>query len=109
MLFFQTVFEACSVFSLLLRVALHRKLRKATTELADKMGSLSLDELGPNESKNSPKHILSQVENVFSFTTADSSTFPKSHCQEFVQLTERLPKGTMCDGGRCCHVCVPNP
>lgn len=75
----------------------NRNLRKTSGELADKMESLSLDELGPNKSKNSTEQMLLQLENIFSFPTADSSTFPKSHCQEFVQLIQHLPQGKMSD------------
>ncbi|KAI3370171.1 hypothetical protein L3Q82_024954, partial [Scortum barcoo] len=68
-----------------------KKLRKVSGELADKMDALSLDELSPSESKNSTEQMLSQLENLFSFPTADASTFPNSHCQEFVQQMQRLP------------------
>lgn len=71
----------------------NRKLRKATSELADKMDALSLSELSPNESKTSTEQRLLQLENIFSFPTADSSTFPKSHCQEFIQQIQHLPPG----------------
>ncbi|XP_038552604.1 separin [Micropterus salmoides] len=69
-----------------------KKLRKVSNELVDKMDSLSLD-----ESKNGTEQRLSQLENVFSFSTADSSTFPKSQCQEFIQQIQHLPPGvTVC-------------
>ncbi|XP_044033677.1 separin isoform X2 [Siniperca chuatsi] len=69
-----------------------KKLRKASSELADKMDALSLD-----ESKNCTEQRLSQLENIFSFPTADSCTFPKSHCQEFIQQIQHLPPGvTVC-------------
>ncbi|KAM8917809.1 separin isoform 2-T2 [Spinachia spinachia] len=71
-----------------------KKLRKASSELADKMEALSLGELGPNEST---ERRLSRLENIFSFPTVDSATFPKSHCQEFLKLIEQLPPGvTVC-------------
>ncbi|KAK9529134.1 hypothetical protein VZT92_013248 [Zoarces viviparus] len=74
-----------------------KKLRKVSSELADKMDALSLDELSPNESKISTEQRLSRLENVFSFPTADSATFPKSHCQDFLQLIQQLPAGvTVC-------------
>lgn len=76
---------------------LNRNLRKTSADLADRMDSLSLGELGPNQSKNSTKQMLLQLENIFSFPTADSSTFPKSHCQEFSQLIQHLPQGKMSD------------
>lgn len=85
------------IFPLLLCVALNRKLKKTSNELADKMDSLSLDDPSPNESKNSTQQMLSQVENIFSFPTADSSTFPKSHCQELIQLIQHLPQGKIFD------------
>ncbi|KAM9362423.1 separin [Symphorus nematophorus] len=72
-----------------------KKLRKASNELTDKMDALSLDE--PSKSKNSTEQMLSQMENTFSFPTADSSSFPKSHCQEFIQQIQHLPAGvTVC-------------
>uniref|UniRef100_UPI0037E95384 separin n=1 Tax=Semicossyphus pulcher TaxID=241346 RepID=UPI0037E95384 len=70
-----------------------KKLRKASSELVDRMDALSLDELSPSESNNSTEQRLSQLENIFSFPTADSSTFPKSHCQEFMQQIQHLPAG----------------
>ncbi|XP_034726032.1 separin [Etheostoma cragini] len=74
-----------------------KKLSKASNELADKMDTLSLDELSPNKSKNCTEQRLSQLANIFSFPTADSSTFPQSHCQEFSQQTQHLPSGvTVC-------------
>ncbi|XP_074489400.1 separin [Sebastes fasciatus] len=74
-----------------------KKLRKASNELADKIDALSLDELSLNESRSSTEQRLSQLENIFSFPTADSSTFPKSHCQEFLQQIQQLPPGvTVC-------------
>ncbi|XP_059186202.1 separin isoform X2 [Centropristis striata] len=74
-----------------------KKIKKASNELADKMDALSLDELSPGEFKNSTEERLSQLENIFSFPTTDSSTFPKSHCQEFIQQIQHLPPGvTVC-------------
>lgn len=69
----------------------NRKLKKASNDLADKMDALSLDE--PSEPKTCTEQMLSQLENIFSFPTADSSTFPKSHCQEFIQHVQHLPEG----------------
>ncbi|TKS71578.1 Separin [Collichthys lucidus] len=72
-----------------------KKLKKTSNELADKMDALSLDELSPSEPRT--EQMLSQLENIFSFPTADSSTFPKSHCQEFIQHVQHLPEGvTVC-------------
>ncbi|XP_044204007.1 separin [Thunnus albacares] len=70
-----------------------KKLKKTSSELADKMDALSLDELSPT----STEQRLSQLENIFSFPTADSSTFPQNHCQEFMQQIQHLPQGvTVC-------------
>ncbi|KAM8756416.1 separin isoform 1-T1 [Acanthopagrus schlegelii] len=74
-----------------------RKLKKASSELADKMDALTLDDPSPSQSKNSTEQMLTQLENIFSFPTADSATFPKSHCQEFMQQIQHLPSGvTVC-------------
>ncbi|XP_074535465.1 separin [Halichoeres trimaculatus] len=74
-----------------------KKLKKGSTDLAEKMNSLSLDELGPGESKSLSEQKLLQLENIFSFPAFDSSTFPKSHCQEFMQQIQQLPQGvTVC-------------
>ncbi|XP_071396976.1 separin [Centroberyx affinis] len=74
-----------------------KKLRKTSSELADKMDALSLDELSPAQSRTPPEHRLSQLENIFSFPTADSSTFPQQHCQDFIQQIQHLPSGvTVC-------------
>lgn len=70
----------------------NRKLKKASNELADKMGALRLDELSPSKNKNSTEQLM-QLENIFSFPTADSSTFPKNHCQDFIQQIQHLPPG----------------
>ncbi|XP_051271664.1 separin isoform X1 [Dicentrarchus labrax] len=74
-----------------------KKLRKPSSELEDKMDALSLNDPSLSESKNSTAQMLSQLENIFSFPTPDSSTFPKSHCQEFIQQIQHLPSGvTVC-------------
>ncbi|XP_030276632.1 separin isoform X2 [Sparus aurata] len=74
-----------------------RKLKKASSELADKMDALTLDDPSPSQSKNSTEQMLTQLENIFSFPTADSATFPKTHCQEFMQQIQHLPPGvTVC-------------
>ncbi|XP_047440147.1 separin [Mugil cephalus] len=74
-----------------------KKMKKASSELADKMGALSLDGFSRTESNTSTEERLSQMENIFSFPTADSSTFPRNHCQEFVQQIQHLPPGvTVC-------------
>ncbi|KAM3621454.1 uncharacterized protein V6R79_011383 [Siganus canaliculatus] len=73
-----------------------RKLRKES-ELSEKMDSLSLDDPSPPESNSCPGQMLLQLEKIFSFPTTDSSTFPKSDCQEFTQQIEHLPGGvTVC-------------
>uniref|UniRef100_A0A3Q2ZBF7 separase n=1 Tax=Hippocampus comes TaxID=109280 RepID=A0A3Q2ZBF7_HIPCM len=70
-----------------------KKLKKASSELSDQMDSLTLDESSPTSSMEQ----MSQLENIFSFPTADCSDFPQSHCQEFVQQIEHLPSGvTVC-------------
>ncbi|XP_076013098.1 separin [Genypterus blacodes] len=74
-----------------------KKLRKTSSELADRMDALSLDELSPAESQAPTEHSLSKLENVFSFPPSDCSTFPKNHCQEFIQQIQHLPSGvTVC-------------
>lgn len=73
----------------------NRKLRKSSSELADKMDALSLNELSSTESKTSTEQRLAQLENIFSFPTADSSSFPKNHCQEFIQQLQHLPQGNV--------------
>ncbi|XP_051932994.1 separin isoform X2 [Hippocampus zosterae] len=70
-----------------------KKLKRASSELSDQMDSLTLDESSPTTSMKQ----ISQLENIFSFPTADCSDFPQSHCQEFVQQIEQLPSGvTVC-------------
>ncbi|CAK6955656.1 separin [Scomber scombrus] len=70
-----------------------KKLKKTSNQLADKMDALNLDELSPT----SNEQRLSQLENIFSFPTADSSAFPQNHCQEFIQQIQNLPQGvTVC-------------
>ncbi|KAM9860344.1 separin [Aulostomus maculatus] len=68
-----------------------RKLKKTSTELSDKMEALTLDEPAGTDQR------LSQLENIFAFPTADSPTYPQSHCQEFRQQLQQLPSGvTVC-------------
>lgn len=57
------------------------------------MESLTLEEKSQNDSKISTEQMLLQLEDVFSFPTADSSAFPESHCREFTQLTRHIPQG----------------
>lgn len=68
-----------------------RKMKKATTDLAEKMDSLSLDEHKSAQPCFSELR-LSQMENFYSFSTAG---FPES--QEFKQQIQHLPQGvTVC-------------
>ncbi|XP_057700846.1 separin [Corythoichthys intestinalis] len=72
-----------------------KKQRKTATGLTDQMDNLTLDESSPTASITDQK--LSQLESIFSFSTADCSAFPQNHCQEFIQQIEHLPSGvTVC-------------
>ncbi|XP_061641411.1 separin [Phyllopteryx taeniolatus] len=72
-----------------------KKLKKASSEVADQMDNLTLDESSPTTTLTEQR--LSQLENIFSFPTADCSAFPQSHCQEFIQQIQHLPSGvTVC-------------
>ncbi|XP_006807618.1 separin [Neolamprologus brichardi] len=66
-----------------------KKLKKASSELEDKMHTLSLNEL----TQTVCEQRLTQMENIFSFPTADPSTFPETHGQEFIQQIQHLPSG----------------
>uniref|UniRef100_A0A3Q4MVM5 separase n=1 Tax=Neolamprologus brichardi TaxID=32507 RepID=A0A3Q4MVM5_NEOBR len=68
------------------------KLKKASSELEDKMHTLSLNEL----TQTVCEQRLTQMENIFSFPTADPSTFPETHGQEFIQQIQHLPSVTAC-------------
>lgn len=57
------------------------------------MESLTLEEKSPSDCKDTTEQMLLQLEDIFSFPTADSSTFPESHCREFTQLIQRIPPG----------------
>uniref|UniRef100_A0A4W5M5H5 separase n=1 Tax=Hucho hucho TaxID=62062 RepID=A0A4W5M5H5_9TELE len=60
-----------------------RKLKKSSSELADRLGSLSLEE--PSSQTGNPiEQRLSQLEKIFSFPTAEPSVFPQQHCQQFI-------------------------
>ncbi|XP_041837386.1 separin isoform X2 [Melanotaenia boesemani] len=73
------------------------KLKKASSELADKMDALSLNEPSRTASTASTEQRLSQMEDIFSFPTADPSAFPHNHCQEFIKQIQHLPEGvTVC-------------
>uniref|UniRef100_A0A665W0V1 separase n=1 Tax=Echeneis naucrates TaxID=173247 RepID=A0A665W0V1_ECHNA len=53
--------------------------------------------LSLTKSKISTEQKLAQLESIFSFPTADSSSFPQIHCQEFIQQLQHLPQGiTVC-------------
>ncbi|XP_037535521.1 separin [Nematolebias whitei] len=70
-----------------------QKLKKASGDLGDKMDALSLNEL----SGTSAEQRLSQMEDIFSFPTADPSSFPEIQSQEFLQQIQHLPPGvTVC-------------
>ncbi|XP_034442068.1 separin [Hippoglossus hippoglossus] len=74
-----------------------KKLKKSSSELADQLDALSLNELSSTESKSTTEQRLIQLENIFSFPTADSSSFPQNLCQEFIQQLQHLPTGiTVC-------------
>ncbi|XP_029357952.1 separin [Echeneis naucrates] len=74
-----------------------KKLRKSSNDLTDKMDALNLNELSLTKSKISTEQKLAQLESIFSFPTADSSSFPQIHCQEFIQQLQHLPQGiTVC-------------
>ncbi|KAM4612859.1 separin [Polymixia lowei] len=73
-----------------------KKLKKNSSELADRMGALSLEELSA-QSGSPLEQRLCQLENIFSYRTADPSAFPQHHCQEFIQQIQNLPLGvTVC-------------
>ncbi|XP_036386546.1 separin [Megalops cyprinoides] len=71
------------------------KLRKAAAQdLADKLGSLSLD--GPSTQPHLQQR-LSQLERIFSFLTLKPEAFPHQHGQEFTRQLENIPSGmTVC-------------
>ncbi|XP_029948057.1 separin [Salarias fasciatus] len=73
-----------------------KKLKKSPSELAEKMDALSLDELKTVPGA-SAEQMLSQMESIFSFSTAESESFPQKHCQDFAQSIQRLSPGlTVC-------------
>lgn len=53
------------------------------------MDALSLNEL----TQTLCEQRLTQMENIFSFPTADPLTFPENHGQEFIQQIQHLPSG----------------
>ncbi|XP_061731171.1 separin isoform X1 [Nerophis ophidion] len=69
------------------------KLKKASNELAAQMDHLTLDD----SSNITTGQRLSQLESIFAFPSADSSTFPESHCQQFLEQIQQIPSGvTVC-------------
>lgn len=70
----------------------NRKLRKPFSELADRMDAMSLNESRSTKHKTTEQK-LSQLDNIFSFYTANPSSFPQSHCQEFIQQLQHLTPG----------------
>ncbi|XP_054882679.1 separin [Poeciliopsis prolifica] len=67
------------------------KLKKRSSSLPEKMDALSLNEPSLTEEK------LCQMDDIFSFPTADFCSFPKNPCQEFTQQIQQLPPGvTVC-------------
>ncbi|RVE73185.1 hypothetical protein OJAV_G00048450 [Oryzias javanicus] len=66
-----------------------QRLKKASTELTEKMDSLSLDE--------GSEQRLSQMERIFSFSTVDLPSFPHKHRQDLEDQIQALPAGvTVC-------------
>ncbi|KAL0978388.1 hypothetical protein UPYG_G00169860 [Umbra pygmaea] len=73
-----------------------KKLKKSSSELADRLGSLSLDEPS-GQTGNPVEQRLCQLENIFSFPTAEASVFPEHHCHQFITQIQDLPAGlTVC-------------
>ena len=70
----------------------HRKLKKSSSELADQLSSLSLQEATP-QTGASVEQRLAQLEDIYSFPAADSSAFPQHHCQKFTTQLQELPSG----------------
>ncbi|KAM6928107.1 separin [Xenentodon cancila] len=74
-----------------------QKLKKTTGDIADKLDALSLNEVTQTVSATSTEQRLSRMQDLFSFSTADPSSFPESHCHEFTQQIQHLPPGvTVC-------------
>ncbi|XP_028302312.1 separin isoform X2 [Gouania willdenowi] len=68
-----------------------KKLKKASNELTDKMGALTLNVTNAPESSSCTEGRLLQLESIFSFPTVDSSSSPETHHQEFMQQIQHLP------------------
>ncbi|KAM8868553.1 separin [Synchiropus picturatus] len=70
-----------------------KKLKKASTDIAHKLDSLTLDD----KSSSRTEERLKQLENVFSFSTAAPATSLEDVREEFRQQIEQLPQGvTVC-------------
>lgn len=73
-----------------------RKLKRESNKLVDKMASLSVSDASA-QPKQCTVQMLSQLEKVVSFPATDASSFPSSHCEEFLRLIQHLPPGlTVC-------------
>ncbi|KAM4741332.1 separin [Anableps anableps] len=73
-----------------------QKLKKASSELPEKMDALTLNEPTGTVS-SSAEERLCQMEDIFSFPTPDLCSFPQNPCQEFSQQIQQLPPGvTVC-------------
>lgn len=57
------------------------------------MNELSLNELSGTETTTYTEQSLSQMVDIFSFSTADPSSFPQVQFQEFNQQIQHLPAG----------------
>ncbi|MED6245045.1 hypothetical protein ATANTOWER_030245, partial [Ataeniobius toweri] len=75
-----------------------QKLKKASSDLAEKMDALTLNEpSGAMSSTSTQQRLVSEMEEIFSFPTADLCSFPQNPCQEFIQQIQQLPPGvTVC-------------
>ncbi|KPP73338.1 separin-like, partial [Scleropages formosus] len=72
-----------------------KKLKKdCSSDLVDKLDSLSLDDA----CAQMPLHQkLTELERIFTFPTTDPSAFPHQHCEDFTQQLKMIPSGvTVC-------------
>ncbi|KAF6732130.1 Separin [Oryzias melastigma] len=69
-----------------------QRLKKASTELTERMDSLSLDE-GSRVPAPPAEQRRSQMERIFSFPAADLPSFPHKHCQDLMDQIQSLPAG----------------
>ncbi|XP_038131150.1 separin isoform X1 [Cyprinodon tularosa] len=73
------------------------KLKKASSDLTEQMEALTVNEPSGTASFTSTEQMLSQMEEIFSFPTADLGSFPQNLCQEFIEQIQQLPAGvTVC-------------